>query len=95
MKYKKVDTYKIDIIKFRDIDNSSYLRELSSEELTIISTNFPVCIKDIHNEFQKIKFALTKVLNLNFSGTKFQEYYQNTQKLILNAENDFEQFEKS
>ncbi|CAI2382914.1 unnamed protein product [Moneuplotes crassus] len=122
VKYKKIDTYTIDIVKFREIDNSSYLDSLSHKELELIRENFSVCASDISNEFQKIKFGLEKILDIPNSGAdifsvknrlraniressfrssrilqnelNFRSYFEDTQDLLLNAENDFDKFKE-
>jgi len=90
----KINTYNIDIIKFRDIDTSDYLQSLSQKEIELINENFPVCMHEIHNEFQKVEYILIKIINISDMDLKFTEYYQETKNLLVRTEEDLEKFEK-
>ena len=94
MKYKKIDTYSIDILKFRDIDNSDYLKRIATDEFDIIKENFPCCIKDVHEEFQRVRSIVLRLLRSTDIKEKFKELYQNTINLLKNSEEDLENFEK-
>lgn len=94
MKYRKIDNYSIDIVKFRDIDNTEYQKKLSLEEYDIIKEHFPVCIKDLHNEINKVKSILEKILQIMDPDILFHEFYSETNQLISKTESELEVFEK-
>jgi hypothetical protein len=94
MRYRKIETYSIDIVKFRDIDSTEYHKKLSLEEFEIIKENFPVCIKDVHNEIQKVKTILERILQVMDTDYSFNEFYEETNSLISKTESELEVFEK-
>jgi hypothetical protein len=94
MKYRKIDNYSIDIVKFRDIDNTEYQKKLSMEELEIIRENFPVCIKELRNEINKVKSILERILQIMDPDILFNEFYSETNLLISKTETELDVFEK-
>lgn len=93
IKFRKTDTYAIDILKFRDIDNTQYFKSLFLEEFDIIKENFPVCMKNIHEEFQVLKSILSRVIKHPDIIFNFIDFYQEISNIVHAVENNFEEFE--
>ena len=94
LKYRKVNTYSIDIVKFREIDNSEYLKNSSLKEFDLVKDYFPCCIKDVHEEFQRVKNGLVKLIKCNSIIPEFWEFYKDIYNLLISIETDLENFEK-
>lgn len=94
LKYRKVNTYSIDIVKFREIDNSEYLNNYSLKEFDLVKDYFPCCIKDVHEEFQRVKNGLVKLIKCNNIIPEFWEFYKDIYNLLVSIETDLENFEK-
>lgn len=94
VKFKKKDTYTIDIVKFRDIDNTEYFKKQSSNELMIINNNFWLCINHLNRAIQIMKSVLKNEIMKNETHARFVEFYQETNKIVLSIESSFEKLEK-
>ena len=94
LKYRKVSTYSIDIVKFREIDNSEYLKTYSMKEFDQVKDNFPWWIKDLHEEFQRVKNGLVKLIKWINIIPEFLEFYKDIYNLLITIEGDLEKFEK-
>lgn len=94
IKYRKIDTYSIDILKFRDINNLEYQVRLAQEEFDLIRNNFPCCIKSVHEDFHRIKSVLSKIIRSSDRCDVFEGFYVKINELIYNVETDLEVFEK-
>jgi len=94
IKYKVDESYSIDIVRFKDIDNSDYITELSKEEFQVIEGNFAYCMKEVDYEFYKVRSALEKTINCVDVQSLFHENLQGVYTLLINIENDLKIFEK-
>ena len=94
MKFKKKDTYSIDIVKFRDIDNTKYFKKLYNNELTIITNNFWLCINHLNRGIQIMKSVLKNLIMKIETHKRFVDFYQEANKIVQSIESSFEKFEK-
>jgi hypothetical protein len=94
LKFKKIHTYSIDIIKFRDIDNTVYLNNITLLEFDLIKNNFPCCIKGLNEEMQRTKSIIFRVMKKLDQNTNFLDFYQDMVKILISVEYNLENFEK-
>lgn len=93
-KFRIIDTYSIDIVKFRDIDNSAYYKKIAGEEFKIIDDNFAYSIKELDCEFIKVKSMLEKVISAIDLEFFYAESFEDVYDLLISIEKDLKEFEK-
>jgi hypothetical protein len=93
IRFRTIDSYSIDIVKFRDIDNSAYYKKIAAEEFKIIDDNFAYSIKELDWEYIRVKSMLEKIISALDLEFCYAESFEDVYNLLSNVEKDLKDFE--